>query len=492
MPVIANKKFRIDLASDLMIATLLVNGKELPGKTPVSEIEEEVKALKIKLAEEGRQRIAEFAAALAEGVMPEPVVIARGKPPVNDTNGKIEKLFLETAVGTDDPKNTTSQSHYDRTDIITAEKDLPLIKFIPPQKGEDGIDVFGNAVPRKLGREVQLRAGSNTRREGDMILADAVGKIEMNSEKIWVDTKLSIRGNVDFSSGNIDFSGDVEIQKNVVDLFKVKSSGEVKVFGVIEAAEIQAGGDLLALGGIAGKEKGQFSAGKNIKAKYITNASVRAGGDIHVHMEVVQSDVVCGGRITVETGPVVGGRVVAVGGLKLRHLGSDVGTKTIVEAGIDERIRQKLEEVEPAIKIKRRKAEKVRQVVEPLLQNQKHLNQEQKEKATELLFTASELEEEAVALIAELRKTYENGREIAVPEVEVTGKVFSGTMIRFPRVDAMVTMDLNGPLKIIPENQNGVMRAVAKDINTGASHVLQIAVNLDDMWERLENILGEL
>ena len=266
--------------------------------------------------------------------------------------------------------------------------------------------------------------GMNVRQDGDVIFAESDGQLIIQGNKVMVSPKLEIPGNVDFSTGNVNFNGEVVIAKNVLDLFSVSSSkGSVAIHGIAEAATVWAAEDLIITGGIAGKEKGVFGAGKNIESKYITNAKVRAGGTITVHSEIVNCDLACAGKLTIETGPLVGGRAVATGGAKVKELGSEAGIKTILEVGTDESLREKCLEVAPQVDIRLRKASKVRQTVEPLLANQKQLNAEQKEKACELLYSADELECEVKDLIRQLRDVYEASLEKGVPEVEILGQL---------------------------------------------------------------------
>lgn len=493
MPVTESKTFRINVSKDRLTATLSVNTASPPGAYTPKQIAEEVSALDITIDEQGNLNLEEFCKKLAENTMPEPVVIAQGTPPVHAKNGQIQKLFaLPDAPESPEAENeqNQTQSFYDRSDIVNVEKGQELVKLIPPQAGEDGLDVYGKAIPHKLGREVQLKLGPNVEQKADIVYATTSGKLEFSLEKISVNEILEIAGNVDFSVGNIHFPGDVVIRKNVLDLFKVHSESTIAVHGVVEAAEIQAGKDVVCTGGVAGKEKGVIIAGGEIQCKYITNAKVRAGKNIIVHTEIVNCDLICKGSVTIENGKLVGGNTIATGGLKAKILGSDAGVKTRIEVGADDELRQTFERVAPEIKVLRHKATKVRQVVEPLLRNQKVLNAEQKEKATELLYTSYELDEKAENLIQELRKADEIAKERAVALVEVLGDVYSGVMLFFPRLEAMITQPLKGPVKFEPRKIDGTLQIAAVDCNTGSTYAIHSGHTSDEFWNKLDELLS--
>ena len=66
---------------------------------------------------------------------------------------------------------------------------------------------------------------------------------------------LDIPGNVDFSTGSINFLGDINIKGDVLSGFTVRAMGNIHVDGVIEAGSaVEAGGDLVVVKGILGDE----------------------------------------------------------------------------------------------------------------------------------------------------------------------------------------------------------------------------------------------
>ncbi len=491
MVLTASKLFRVDISSDGMTA-LLSRNSDSPCKATPDQILSEINTLGIKINPDLRKNIESFIGTLSMPGKLEPVVIARGTPAVSDKNGKVEKLFekpSEASAPADEGPDPSRQSHYDRSTIITVTKNQPLLKIIPPVAGSDGCNVYGKPVPRKLAVEAKVNLGPNVEQKGDTIFATAAGRIYYESGKVWVSPKLDIAGNVDFSVGNIDFAGEVEIAKNVLDLFKVKSDSTITIHGMAEAAEIHAGIDLIVQGGIIGKEKGNFSAGRDVHSKYITNASVRAGQNIMVHSEIVNSTLVCKGRVEIEHGKVVGGQVTASAGVRVKELGSDANVKTLIEVGVDDSLRQLCLSLEPEIKKRRQKAHKVMQTVEPLLQNKKYLNREQREKATELLYTAEELKDQAEEMVQQIRTAYEQSIGKTTPDVEILEAVYPGVTIRFPRFQTLIKQALGGPIKIKPVRTDHEWVILAVDTKTNSKHELDLAINSDPLWSLLDELL---
>ena len=117
-----------------------------------------------------------------------------------------------------------------------------------------------------------------------------------------------IRGDVDFSSGNINFIGDVTISGGVTSGFEVKAGGDIEVDGVVESARVESGGNITLHKGIAGAEKGMIQADGAITARFIENARVMAGGDVTVSDAIIQSIVWSGASVRCEgkRGTIVG------------------------------------------------------------------------------------------------------------------------------------------------------------------------------------------
>lgn len=493
MPVSTSKLFHIKVSESRMEATLNLVG-ELPSPPMTTQaLAAEVASLNqnLILDKDVTHQYEKFTTEMAQNQRPEPVVIAHGTPVIHDEHGTVETLYDQVAVSPETPVTGAApdgghQSHYDRSCFIVVRKDQPLLKVLPIRPGKDGVDVYGKPISRKLGREAKVVVGANTRREGDTVYANLGGKLDHVGDKISINPKMEINGNIDFSTGNINFPGEVVISKNVLDLFKVISEDNVTVQNMVEAAEVHAGKTLHVVGGMAGKEKGKFSAGENIISKYITNAHVRAGGNVSARVEIVNCDLICGGKIEVEGGPLVGGHIIARGGAKVKDLGSDAGTKTLLEVGVDGDLRQKVMDMGVQIKQRQHKVNKVRQAVEPLMANQKYLTRDQKEKATELLYTASELEEGINAMIEELRTTYEAAKEKMVMEIEVKGTAYPGTTIRSPMRETIVTKEIKGPIKIACQHD----RIAILGSDGGVQRELPSSQNPDEAWELLYKLLG--
>ncbi len=197
---------------------------------------------------------------------------------------------------------------------------------------------------------------------------------------------VDVPGDVDPSAGPVVTPCGVLVHGSVRNGARLESQGTIRVLGDVEAAEISAFGDILVEGGIAGQDKSTCSAGGSVRARYLNNARIEAGGGVTADTEIVRCSIICRGALRVDDGVLVGGHVVANGGITCRSLGSASGAAIMAEVGIDECLRRAAGVGIPQIQADSKEAARIRQIVEPLMHNQKSLNAAQKEKATELLF----------------------------------------------------------------------------------------------------------
>jgi len=158
-----------------------------------------------------------------------------------------------------------------------------LCTAIPPTEGKDGMNVFGEVIPFKKGLPATLNAGANTVLSEDktQILAAIDGCVELKISQVLVNDVFTIKGDVDNSVGNIDSVGSVLIQGDVREGFVVKAKNDITVRGIVEGAELIAGGNITISNGMNGMNRGRLTAKGNIISKYIENSTVECDGDVY-------------------------------------------------------------------------------------------------------------------------------------------------------------------------------------------------------------------
>jgi hypothetical protein len=220
-----------------------------------------------------------------------------------------------------------------------------------------------------------LRYGKNIEINSDKteLFAACDGLVKVFEGKVIVNDSYDVPNNVGNSTGDIDFEGSVIVHGNVITGFSVKAKGDVEVLGVVEGAEIISGGNIILHKGIQGMGKSHIQAAGFIQARYIENANVIAGGDVHSEA-ILHSTVTCKGSITVEgkKGMISGGTVRAGMSVSTRILGSHMGTITNVEVGIDPTMLGEYGDLKKDIPKMENEVQKIEQVIQ-LLNKRKEL-----------------------------------------------------------------------------------------------------------------------
>ena len=263
-------------------------------------------------------------------------LIARGRAVVHGKDGYIEDFYKRTV------KKKFEEDEHGRVDyfhlniVQNVEKGQPICQIIPPVPGIPGRTVLDEEITCKEGKTPALPKGRNTEasEDGMQLLAVKSGRVEFSGRSFIVKSVLEIGGNVDFSTGNINFVGDVHIHGDVGSGFSVRTIGNVTIDGVVEAAEIEAGGDLIVAKGILGDSRAMIRAHHDVYAKYMENCTVHCRGGLQTDC-IVNCDVYCDGEVNVRSGrgTIIGGRIRAAQGVDAKVVGSKSESVTSIFLG---------------------------------------------------------------------------------------------------------------------------------------------------------------
>lgn len=216
-----------------------------------------------------------------------------------------------------------------------AEGDV-ICEAVPPTKAVPGRTVLDQEIPGRDGKAATLPKGRNTEisEDGSKLLASASGRLEYSGRSFQIKSMLDIEGNVDYSTGNINFLGDVHIRGDVCSGFSVRSVGNITVDGVVEAGTVEAGGDLIVAKGIIGDKEAIVRSHHNIYTKYLDNGIVHVRENLYTD-SILHSEVYCDGEVQVVSGrgTIVGGTVRAAVGINAKIVGNRSESTTNVMLG---------------------------------------------------------------------------------------------------------------------------------------------------------------
>jgi len=276
-------------------------------------------------------------------------LIAEGVEAHKGDDAKIELFFSEGVR----PGKLLEDGRIDYREIdnIKTVKNNQLIAVkYPPKKGTAGKNLKGDVIPAITGDDKKLFALNNVRTvkgiEKTLFYATIEGRVILVGDSgISVNQVYELKGNVDFSTGNIDFNGDVQINGSVVSGFKVKAGGNISIKGTVnQDSELISGANISVKQGILGREfNTRIKAKGNVIAQFIQNSIVESGADVVIKDYVMNSIIKAKGRIIspdvdksmIGTGSLVGGELIATKGIIANSIGSDFAKMTKVIVGVD-------------------------------------------------------------------------------------------------------------------------------------------------------------
>lgn len=275
----------------------------------------------------------------------QPVLIALGKKVVDDKDGEV-KLSFETEIKFKfDEKGNVD---YKELNLIqNVKKGDKVAEVTSPKKGAEGCTIFGKKISAKEGVKPALPAGENTCPDPgnpDVLLAEIDGAAKLKGSLVQVELVFFVKGDIDFTTGNIDFVGSVIVNGDVKSGFKVKAKNDVEIGGVVEDAVIEAGGDVLIKMGFIGRGEGKILAQGKVTANYCVSENIISEDDINIFEYIMHSNVQTKGKLFVKEkkGLIIGGECYAVKGIEANIIGNENYTVTSVTAGIDKDIVKQL------------------------------------------------------------------------------------------------------------------------------------------------------
>ena len=267
--------------------------------------------------------------------------IAKGKPPKHANDDRIEYCFNTDVHSHPEEREDGSVDYFNLHLINHCKAGDVLAQIIPGGIGEPGHNIKGQKILPKEVKHIALKFGKNIQLSEDRmsIVSMVDGHVMLVDDEVFVSDVYEVE-NVDPSTGNIDYTGSVQINGNVASNYVVNAGGNVIINGVVEGAQITAGGNIVIARGMNGMSRGHLKAGGNVISKFIENATVEAEGYVNTS-SILHSKVNAGTEIVVtgKRGFITGGHVQAGKQITVKTLGAVMGASTIAEVGVDPKIK---------------------------------------------------------------------------------------------------------------------------------------------------------
>ena len=297
-----------------------------------------------------------------------PFTVAEGLMPINGENAYIDRKFDLGVQGRPVVDEYDKVDYKDLNLFVLAKENQTLAIRIPQTKGTSGRNVLGEVVPAQNGRPCPMPEGKNTKVVGEhRLIATVNGQIVDKGTRISVDPRLTIKGSVGVSTGDIEFDGTITIGGNVEHGFKVKATGDIEIKGSIQGAQVS-GRNVYISGGVTGAERVKVYAQHDVRTAFAENALIEAGNDVYISDIAFHSQIRAGKRVIMEDkhGQIIGGHVIAGEEISLKVIGNGAYVVTRVTVGVDPTLQKEYQELRKSYKESKRRLTQITQTLNTL------------------------------------------------------------------------------------------------------------------------------
>lgn len=296
-------------------------------------------------------------------------LVARGVPPLEGKDGELVEHFARQVVRKVEMDEQGNVDYRAQCYFQAVCKGDVICDIIPPKPGISGQRVTGERIEPRAVTPAQPRKGSNIdlSKDGTQLLAAMDGHVEFQGGVFQVRPTLLVQGDVDYSTGNIIFRGDVHITGDIRENFRVRATGKITIDGLVEGATVEADGDIVISKGVLGNNKALIKSKKLVRAKYLENCVVYSGDCTYADC-IINSQIFSDSKISVTTGrgTVIGGCLTAADQIECSVIGSQSGRQTEVVLGQLPYIQEELRDNEMSLQSIREECEELDKILATL------------------------------------------------------------------------------------------------------------------------------
>ncbi len=327
-------------------ATLVVSPTENPGSVTADAVIAYLEGRGIERRSVHPDAIADLCARVASDPSAEHRCgVATGTEPVDasapelvldDTLKAIieraERHKIDAQSADKQPETDQRIDFYEMSSIVVVERGQRLAR-IEGAEPVDGVDVLGQPIPAADSPPFDGIDDESVIVRGDECFARCSGELVADTHRLKINRTLDVPGDVDFSTGRIDFPGDVCIHGSVQDRFSVRSGGALEIRSLVGCAEIESAGPMTLARGMAGKGRGRITAWNTLSAGYLEGVEANVAGDLHVRGEITNCRVRVEGELDAGNASIRSGEIIAAKGVQAGTIGSEQGIETVLVLG---------------------------------------------------------------------------------------------------------------------------------------------------------------
>ncbi len=360
-------------------------------------------------------------------------VVTKGIPA---TDGKQEHYKLLVDIEKKPKPSVKDDGSVDYKELIIPNlvyKGDKILQKIPEDAGIAGKNIKGEPIAPKIIAVNSVLPSDDLVPDSDdenIFIAAKSGLVVQEGKKIRITTNLLINGDVNFSTGNIRFPGNVRVSGDVKSGFKINCDGNVEINGVVEDAYLEVGGDLKIKGGYTGTGAGKIVCKGTVNLTYAVNQTIECH-TLKFQKEIVNCTVKAREAIHSDFGKIIGGNITAGFSIVVNQIGHEESAGAQITVGSAKELVEKKKELEMLIKKHNEKMIEVKDQLYNLFKKQikKLLTEDEAEKLKNLQEFKNEAPAKIKELEEELTKINEEYEKIRQANITVKGPLYPGNKI---------------------------------------------------------------
>lgn len=256
--------------------------------------------------------------------------VAKCQEPQDGEDGRVEYLFEQSVTGVPREDEHGNVNFRDLGTVRNITEGTVIANIFKETPGVPGTNVLGQTMNPVPGKPPEIRCGENIAYDEEklQLIATADGNLVFKNGRFEVETVVRINGDVDVSTGNIDFIGEVVVRGDVKEGFKVTSGKSILVQGGAFGATLEAVQKITVKKGAIGS---RIVSGGSVEIDFGENSNINCHETLRAR-SLFFCDVFCKGEVYVTTN-IIGGRVISTKNLTASSIGSKSYTPTQIIIG---------------------------------------------------------------------------------------------------------------------------------------------------------------
>lgn len=434
-------EFIITVSEDKMTAWLTMTPAYGGAPVTFAQIRQ---ALNEKGIVSGLIKATEIESLLKEGHAKD-YIIAQGLPPVPGLDAQFHSLVPEIQERRPQIDERGIADFRDLGNLIVVKKGDPLMRRILATQGKKGKNIQGKVLAPKPSQNTpfssEIKGAMFDPDDHNLLVAAIVGQPLLISNGVMVSPTITVP-QVDISTGNLSFDGTINILGDVMEGMKVYALNDIFVGGTVEAAEMEAGGNITIKGGAIGHNEsgggpvtsmpGKISCKGSVSARFAKNITIEAGTNISIAEYSMNSQLTAMNQILIgkpggKKGLIIGGTARAMMLVQAASIGSSAGVNTYIQTGLNPLTQEQLNNIDNAIEANEKSQNDIKKIIAFVANNPEKNNNGLLDKAQR---TLEKLTAELALLITDREGLMADMSFAEYAKIVVEQRLYNGVEIR--------------------------------------------------------------